>query len=281
MRAALLLLTIGLVDAPAAAQGRDWSRMQAEDAGGPTLAPRRGLDEDAGAGSCSDGQVQPMLLRAVREYVSGCGNAAAAETFGRVFGTERAAAAAGVREAAVEAADKIRDGRIRARCSRDATASASWGAVVSAGDVTGDVEVRAVDVETAVLGDSGPGGRSGMLLFKQEQLADGLVHETAHILYSIIRDERGGRPVWQPEALTATFARGAAFWDGTDLCLPDDARARAACARRLNEFGVSSHGNYAGANRANEEAARQIAQAIYMCGHAGSVVGRVLGLRAR
>lgn len=222
-------------------------------------------------------ETKKLLFRTLDEYTGKCGTVPQVY-FKRLFGdgvTVSGALQPVSPEMIAEIAKRIRarveSGDITVKLSSTESGSASWGATIMGGVVSGDLSIKSGDVTSAIAGDR---SRRGLdLLRKQEQLADSLLHETAHIYYSIFQHEFKGKASWMPERLTEVFSRDK-FWDGTEPCMLMEG---ADCRRTKNVFKLSASGYSEGA-RPNEETARQVANGIYRCTN-GAAVPRVLGLK--
>ena len=184
-----------------------------------------------------------------------------------------------LKEVAKRIRERVQSGDITLSVSPAAEGSASWSATVYQGKVGGSLEIKQDDVRLAIGEDRKP--RRLSLLRRQEQLADSLLHETSHALYSILKHEFKARPSWAPKALTRQFVRGRSWWDGSSACDHSDEVDPSSCRTMLNEF-LLTGGSYNEAVWPNEETARQVANGVYLGGEScarGGVVGRILGLK--
>lgn len=171
--------------------------------------------------------------------------------------------------------DRVASGDITLSVSPAAEGSASWSATVFQGKVGGSLEIKQDDVRLAIGEDRRP--RRLSLLRRQEQLADSLLHETAHAFYSILKHEFKAKPGWAPKELTRQFTRGRSWWDGSSACDHSDEVDPSSCRTMLNEFRLTG-GSYNEIVWPNEETARQVANGVYSCSR-GAGVGRILGLK--
>jgi hypothetical protein len=222
-----------------------------------------------------------MVLRVLDEYTGACGPGVVTR-FQKLFGNGvtvgdglQPVSADIIKEIANRIKARLKSDDIQVQIDSSQTGSAAWSATIVGAVVGGQIAIRPLDVERAIGADQPD--RNVALLRRQEQLADSLLHETAHAFYSILQHEYKGVAAYAPEKITEAFPRSA-FWDRSTPCSHADEGefGSESCRGARNIFRLSSDG-YSNA-RGNEETARQIANGIYSCTE-GAAVHRILGLK--
>ncbi len=220
------------------------------------------------ADSSAPGPEKEIVLAAIREY-TGAGASVALKHFGPMFGSRNkpdgsseAFGEKNLKEAGKVLEDMIRSGQIAVKPVAGAGGAAgAWAPDITGGAMTGG---------TFEVGDSrqvkaiGTNSRNYGQLFKQDQFANTILHETGHMFYSVITLMQGFTPQNQP-AVPQEF-RSLFFWNGSRpplLCTADGqcpyVHDKGPCrGMECYYWKITNHGY--GQGNATEYAARVISQ---------------------
>jgi hypothetical protein len=233
------------------------------DLSGLTGGPTPGPSMDAGPA----GPEKDIVLAAIGEY-TGARSAVALKHFAPMFGSRNkpdgsseAFGEANLKEAGKLLEEMIKSGKVAIKPIQGGGAAGAWAPDISDGKMTGGTfEVG----DSRAIKEIGRGSRNYSQLFKQDQFANTILHETGHMFYSVITLVQGFAPQNQPSVPQEFSSRS--FWNGIApplLCKDGDkcpyVHSKGPCRdMQCYYWKITNHGY--GVGNATEFAARAISQ---------------------